>query len=1080
MPPSPALRSFPARESHKRGHSFGNEMLLQENDDDDLALFKDMESREKQDFLLQSFDDFEASIPKQFSEFRTGLPLPTRGESSELLNSDGENNDYEWLLTPPETPLFPSLDDEPPPVAAASRGRSRSQPISISRSSTMEKSNRSSRGSPSPNRLSPSPRSGNATFQSRERPSSVPRSNPSPSVRSITPSRRPSPPPRKPSPPVQRSSTPISRRPSSVSGATRNFGGRGTSPIRKNQGHSPSPDIRSWGSNIPGFLMDTPPNLRTSIAGRPASYVRGSSPASGNSRDSTARYRRQSTSPTPSRSASSSYSHDRDQTSCQSKCSVASSMDDDSDSLQSGPLGGSECSFSKKVGSFPSNRNLASSKKPSRIISPGSAPKRSFDSPIRHTDHRKSQSMFRSLLSSAPTSSFYIGKSSSNYPIFSRDTSMKTRNATGPDPFATFVDDCESKSYSDAQEDVFAYDKVEGLVKEKVPGNHDILPDGHCSISENMNGFDPTLPGVESHRLVGDEVLKSSDVIHAENETVTDEYVEICSECRCQFRAVGPADTDVKLCPECRKILNVSDATDLVAISPPKSSINLSEKLNPSDAVNTRVPASHPLLQDSEENMQQWWISDNQARQSCLQEDNHVVMSTIEKSSEEKVNTPEKVNQHSVSGLDMDPEDRLLRECLDIHIDSSEAAGISVLLKRSVSGKGPVLQGRTFVASPKPFENLSYTRDSASNLRSSVGYGTVSESSSVDYGPTRQTEPSGISSLSRVSNHDLHALDLNAVVSCEECSESPVDETKSRETGENNLSCSKTSPLEVDKETENNNLSCSESSSCSVSALLEENSVSSVQNPAKDISQEIKDVQDTASDTEKTDVSQDYSREEHMILDRNTDGVDVTEVPASCSALSAETEVEIKNPCMDDDPDLQNHGDDGLQELQFSEPNSADQPHEISESLTVISAEESSLQLDSHGGSKGRSLTLEEATDAILFCSSIVHEIAYKAASTAIDSDTEEPFEQLRPTVTVSGRSNTVTKDTWSRNLVPKRNSKATKTRRARAEEEEKSPGKLKNDENAGIPVIRNVGIPNRMDEMKQPKPESKCNCRIM
>lgn len=41
------------------------------------------------------------------------------------------------LLTPPDTPLFPSLDDEPPPVNVASRGRLRSQPITISRSSTV-------------------------------------------------------------------------------------------------------------------------------------------------------------------------------------------------------------------------------------------------------------------------------------------------------------------------------------------------------------------------------------------------------------------------------------------------------------------------------------------------------------------------------------------------------------------------------------------------------------------------------------------------------------------------------------------------------------------------------------------------------------------------------------------------------------------------------------------------------------------------------------------------------------------------------------------------------------------------------
>lgn len=44
---------------------------------------------------------------------------------------------FQRLVTPPDTPLFPSLDDEPPPVNAPQRGRPRSQPISISRSSTV-------------------------------------------------------------------------------------------------------------------------------------------------------------------------------------------------------------------------------------------------------------------------------------------------------------------------------------------------------------------------------------------------------------------------------------------------------------------------------------------------------------------------------------------------------------------------------------------------------------------------------------------------------------------------------------------------------------------------------------------------------------------------------------------------------------------------------------------------------------------------------------------------------------------------------------------------------------------------------
>lgn len=250
----------------------------------------------------------------------------------------------------------------------------------------MEKSYRSSRGSPSPNRLSPSPRSGNSSFQStRGRPSSAPQSSPTPALRSATPTRRPSPPPSKSSTSAPRSSTPTPRRISTGSrGTAVSPSVRGTSPIRTSRGNSASPKIRGWQSNIPGFSLEAPPNLRTSLSDRPASYVRGSSPASRNGKDSTSKFSRQSMSPTASRSISSSHSHDRDRFSSHSKGSFASSGDDDMDSLQSIPIGGSDYSVSKRVGAYPNNRAPAFSKKSPRILSSSSAPKRSsFDSALR-------------------------------------------------------------------------------------------------------------------------------------------------------------------------------------------------------------------------------------------------------------------------------------------------------------------------------------------------------------------------------------------------------------------------------------------------------------------------------------------------------------------------------------------------------------------------------------------------------------------------------------------------------------------------------------------------------------------------
>lgn len=65
MPPSPALRYSPGREpradGHKRGRSLESGLLFREKGDD-LALFNEMQSREKDSFLLQSSDDLEDSF----------------------------------------------------------------------------------------------------------------------------------------------------------------------------------------------------------------------------------------------------------------------------------------------------------------------------------------------------------------------------------------------------------------------------------------------------------------------------------------------------------------------------------------------------------------------------------------------------------------------------------------------------------------------------------------------------------------------------------------------------------------------------------------------------------------------------------------------------------------------------------------------------------------------------------------------------------------------------------------------------------------------------------------------------------
>lgn len=143
--------------------------------------------------------------------------------------------------------------------------------------------------------------------------------------------------------------------------------------------------------------------------------------------------------------------------------------------------------------------------------------------------------------------------------------------------------------------------------------------------------------------------------------------------------------------------------------------------------------------------------------------------------------------------------------------------------------------------------------------------------------------------------------------------------------------------------------------------------------------------------------------------------------------------------------------------------------------------EESTVTVEARAGSKGRSLTLEEATDTILFCSSIVHDLAYKAATIAMEKEAAVPLEGSHPTVTILGKSTMETRDPRRGRIVNKRSFKSQKARQRQIETEKNLPSsKTENDENIDESLMRNIGIPNKLDSVKPPKLESKCNCTIM
>uniref|UniRef100_A0A0A9DEF8 Uncharacterized protein n=1 Tax=Arundo donax TaxID=35708 RepID=A0A0A9DEF8_ARUDO len=424
-------RGVAMADGEARGRTLG--AVIKEKDEE-LALFLEMRRREKErgaaaEQLLLSghgaagdalllLDPPPPAEPKAAAYKVTGGFRRAPGGADDFLHADaGDKNDYDWLLTPPGTPLFPSLEaqskkspvsqvgtpktrptalksrlanhpDPPsrtdlqlrsassnslnsaattrrpsssggltsnssrpstptgrPALTASSKGSRPSTPTSWAavpaktgasapRSSTpTSRSSLPSARSTTPSRAAgPASRtsvpSGRASAPASR--SSTPTSRSSiPATRSTTPSSRPSIPAQ--SKPTSRASTPT-RRPSAPSAHHGNLAApvrlssiskpgstmpKGSSPAKTaaptpSRGSSPTVKSRPWKpSEMPGFSLDAPPNLRTSLPERPTSATRGR-PGAPSSRSSSvesgpaARPRRQSCSPSRGRASNGS------------------------------------------------------------------------------------------------------------------------------------------------------------------------------------------------------------------------------------------------------------------------------------------------------------------------------------------------------------------------------------------------------------------------------------------------------------------------------------------------------------------------------------------------------------------------------------------------------------------------------------------------------------------------------------------------------------------------------------------------------------------------------------------------------
>ncbi|GMH27154.1 hypothetical protein Nepgr_028997 [Nepenthes gracilis] len=363
--------------------------------EDDLALFLEMRKREKERndlLLLQSSEELDESFglqPGSSPLFNIASATPARKTGADdFLNSDNGKNDYDWLLTPPGTPLFPSLEMESrkpylseteAPKARPTVLKSRlanSQTEKAARSSSVTRQPASSPGLSSSSagirRPSSAGGPGSRPATPTSRPtltgSSKPMRSSTPTSRPILPSAKPtvqtssakpttlltstrstasmastktSAPSRSstPSRSTARSSTPTpiptsrstsrastpTRRPSTPTAANASVpAAKSSSSVNKSgsaslgpaapsrnpvpsRGTSPTTRSRPWKpSEMPGFSLDVPPNLRTSLPERPLSASRGRPgvPAARSASVDPAaneRYRRQSCSPSRGR-----------------------------------------------------------------------------------------------------------------------------------------------------------------------------------------------------------------------------------------------------------------------------------------------------------------------------------------------------------------------------------------------------------------------------------------------------------------------------------------------------------------------------------------------------------------------------------------------------------------------------------------------------------------------------------------------------------------------------------------------------------------------------------------------------------
>lgn len=569
--------------------------------------------------------------------------------------------------------------------------------------------------------------------------------------------------------------------------------------------------------------------------------------------------------------------------------------------------------------------------------------------------------------------------------MISRNSSVTTSSNASSDQGASVAHETEGSDhhqddmtsdggkvlYPNVQEEVFAFDKVDAQDEEVELDRHDKTSNlriGGVDIDPAI-ACNPDACGDFNHHGIDVEINPTSNALSAQgdsSEVGSYENTRLCSKCGVRYRVIEPIERDIYLCTDCRKQNDLATVINpetimIVAENSSMLSMKISEEIKPFDEL--KPPMNIPELpsevidmvehrvSEQEQNIVQSPTSSSEQSQKYSRE-NSLVRSLME-GGEQRLNYAQEMGQPSVVS-DLSDRETIGQQLLisndysDAKVDSSEGAGISLLLKRSNSRKGPVVQSRTFTATNIPYEDLSYARDSGNSLRSSIGHGSGSVSSSIDFNSSRQSEtrvqrqlsgrksdmenyrydvntkPQSIGSfLSGSSNYTHQAFGLAR--SMHENFEISVDDMKcddvegSMVTSQSEVLTSENKEVDVTNTsftdaaiTEEGNFGCngsgrtmdastSELSSHTASVQSEQNSVASFPNYEDCVSYEngedITKITRSISDGEASVIIPESSHgEKPPILDADLDGVDFPEVPAY-SSLATITEIEIENNC---------------------------------------------------------------------------------------------------------------------------------------------------------------------------------------